>query len=77
MAAGGAGPRSHCGRDLLAEKLQKQTAEQARRELTQTIPVNPGEPLVKTKLFWASGNGDGTLTNGTVELPLSSDAVLR
>lgn len=61
----------------LAAKLQQQTAEQARRELTQTIPVNPGEPRVKTKLFWASGNGDGTLTNGTVELPLSSDPVLR
>ena len=61
----------------LAAKLQQQTAEQARRELTQTIPVNPGEPLVKAKLFWASGNGDGTLTNGTIELPLSSDPVLR
>jgi len=61
----------------LAAKLQQQTAEQARRELTQTIPVNPGEPLVKAKLFWSSGSGDGTLTNATVELPLSSDAVLR
>ena len=61
----------------LAAKLQQQTAEQARRELTQTIPVNPGEPLVKAKLFWSSGNGDGTLTNATVELPLSSDPVLR
>jgi spore germination protein GerM len=61
----------------LAAKLQQQTAEQARRELTQTIPVNPGEPLVKAKLFWSSGNGDGTLTNATVELPLSSDPALR
>jgi len=61
----------------LAAKLQQQTAEQARRELTQTIPVNPGEPLVKAKLLWSSGSGDGTLTNATVELPLSSDAVLR
>ena len=61
----------------LAAKLQQQTAEQARRELTQTIPVNPGEPLVKARLFWSSGNGDGTLTNATVELPLSSDPVLR
>lgn len=61
----------------LAAKLQQQTAEQARRELTQTIPVNPGEPLVKAKLFWSSGNGDGTLTNATVELPLSSDPILR
>jgi hypothetical protein len=57
----------------LAAKLQQQTAEQARRELTQTIPVNPGEPRVKTKLFWASGNGDGTLTNGTVELEAGAE----
>ncbi len=60
-----------------AAKLQQQTAEQARRELTQAIPVNPGEPRVKAKLFWASGNGDGALVDSTVELPLSSEPVLR
>jgi hypothetical protein len=60
----------------LAAKLQQETTEQARRELTQTIPVNPGEPRVKAKLFWASGNGDGTLVDSTVELPLSNDPVL-
>ncbi len=60
----------------LAAKLQQQTAEQARRELTQPIPINPGEPRVKAKLFWASGEGDGTLVASTVELPLSSDPVL-
>jgi hypothetical protein len=60
----------------LAAKLRQQTTEQARRELTQTIPVNPGEPRVKAKLFWASGNGDGTLVESTVELPLSNDPVL-
>ncbi len=60
----------------LAAKLQQQTAEQARRELTQTIPINPGEPRVKAKLFWASGNGDGELAGTTVELPLSSDPAL-
>jgi Sporulation and spore germination len=60
-----------------AAKLQQQTAEQARRELTQAVPVNPGEPRVKAKLFWASGNGDGALMDSTVELPLSSDPVLR
>jgi hypothetical protein len=58
-------------------KLQQQSVEQARRELTQAIPINPGEPRVQAKLFWASGNGDGTLTSATVELPLSSDPVLR
>jgi hypothetical protein len=61
----------------LAAKLQQQTAEQARRELTQAVPINPGEPRVKAKLFWASGNGDGALWDSTVELPLSSDPVLR
>lgn len=61
----------------LAAKLQQQTSEQARRELTQAVPINPGEPRVKAKLFWASGNGDGTLLDSTVELPLSSDPVLR
>jgi hypothetical protein len=60
----------------LAAKLQQQTAEQARRELTQPISLNPGEPRVKAKLFWGSGNGDGGLTDSTVELPLSTDPVL-
>ena len=60
-----------------AAKLQQQTAEQARRELTQAVPINPGEPRVKARLFWASGNDDGTLVDSTVELPLSSDPVLR
>jgi hypothetical protein len=61
----------------VAAKLQQQTAEQARRELTQAVPINPGEPRVKAKLFWASGNSDGTLLDSTVELPLSSEPVLR
>jgi len=60
-----------------AAKLQQQTAEQARRELTQAVPINPGEPRVKAKLFWASGNSDGMLMDSTVELPLSNDPVLR
>jgi len=60
-----------------AAKLQQQTAEQARRELTQAVPINPGEPRVKAKLFWASGNSDGMLMDSTVELPLSSDPVLH
>jgi len=58
-------------------KLQQQSAEQARRELTQPITVKPGEPRVMAKLFWASGNGDGSLASAAVELPLSSDPALR
>lgn len=65
------------GRLRREAKMQQLSAEQARRDLTQPVAVNPGEPKVKAKLFWASGNGDGTLTDTTVELPLSSDPVLR
>lgn len=60
-----------------AAKLQQQSAEQARRELTQPIIVNPGDPRVKTQLFWASDSNDSTLEAVTVELPLSHDPVLR
>jgi len=61
----------------LAAKMQQQAAEQARRDLTQPVAANPGDAKVKAKLFWASGNSDGTLTDSTVELPLSNDPVLR
>ncbi|PYU81792.1 MAG: hypothetical protein DMG50_14335 [Acidobacteria bacterium] len=60
-----------------AAKLQQQSEEQARRELTQPIVINPGDPRVKTKLFWASDTIDSTLVPVTVELPLSNDPVLR
>jgi spore germination protein GerM len=60
-----------------AAKLQQRSEEQARRELTQPAVINPGDPKVKAKLFWASGADDGTLSAVTVELPLSSDPVLR
>jgi hypothetical protein len=60
-----------------AAKLQQQSAEQARRELAQPVPVNPSEPRVKAKMYWASGNNDGTLAESMVELTLSDDAVLR
>jgi len=60
-----------------AAKLQQQSEEQARRELTQPITINPGDPRVKTKLFWASDSNDSTLAPVTVDLPLSNDPVLR
>lgn len=60
-----------------AARLQQQSAEQARRELSAPVPVTPGEPLVKAKMFWASENGDGTLADTAAELPLASDPVLR
>ena len=60
-----------------AAKVQQQSEEQARRELTQAIVANPGDPRVKAKFFWASDSMDSTLVPVTVELPLSSNPVLR
>jgi Sporulation and spore germination len=58
-------------------KIQQQTEEQAKRELTQPTIETPSEPLVKAMLFWASEAGDGSLAPVTVELPLAKDPVLR
>jgi len=60
-----------------AAKLQQRSEEQARRELTQPTVINPADPKVKAKLYWASGADDGTLSAVTVELPLSNEPVLR
>jgi spore germination protein GerM len=60
-----------------AAKLQQRSEEQARRELTQPTVINPSDPRVKAKLYWASGADDGTLSAVSVELPLSNDPVLR
>jgi len=60
-----------------AAKLQQQSEEQARRELTQPMAINPGDPRMKTKLFWVSDTIDSTLVPVTAELPLSNDPVLR
>ena len=60
-----------------AARMQQQSEEQARRELTQPVPINPGDPRVKTKLFWASDTDNSTLVPVTVELPLSNDPVVR
>jgi len=60
-----------------AARLQQQSEEQARRELTQPMAINPGDPRVKTKLFWASDAEDSALAPVVVELPLSNDPVLR
>jgi hypothetical protein len=60
-----------------AAKLQQQSEEQARRELAQSIALNPSDPRVKAKLFWASDTDGSSLLSATVELPLSNDPVLR
>lgn len=60
-----------------AARLQQQTEEQARRELTQPVPMNPSDPRVKAKLFWLSDADSSMLAPVTVDLPLSSDPVLR
>ncbi len=60
-----------------AARQQQQSEEQARRELTQPVPVNPSDPRVKANLFWLSDADNSVLAPVTVELPLSGDPVLR
>ncbi|PYT79011.1 MAG: hypothetical protein DMG40_17735 [Acidobacteria bacterium] len=60
-----------------AAQLRQQSEEQARRELIQPVPMNPSDPRVKAKLFWLSDRDNSALAPVTVELPLSSDPVLR
>ena len=60
-----------------AAKIQQKTEEQARRELTPPLVSNPSEPLVKAKLFWASAADESTLAPVLVDLPLSSDPIIR
>ena len=60
-----------------AAKLQQQSEEQARRELTQPTVNNPGDPRVKAQLFWGSPSEEGALAPVTIELPLSTDPVTR
>ena len=60
-----------------AARQQQQSEEQARRELLQPVPLNPGDPRVKCKLFWLSDSDASALAPVVVELPLSSDPILR
>jgi len=60
-----------------AARQQQQSEEQARRELIQPVPVNPGDPRVRTTLFWASDSDGSALAPVVIELPLSKDPVLR
>jgi hypothetical protein len=60
-----------------AKTLTEKTAEQARRELLPPAPVTSGDPKVKAQMFWGTTAGDASLVPVTVELPLSSDPVLR
>jgi spore germination protein GerM len=59
-----------------AAKLQQQSEEQARRELAQSMAINPSDPRVMAKLFWTSDADASSLAPATVELPLSTDPVL-
>ncbi len=60
-----------------AARLQQQSEERAQRELTQPLSVNPADPRVKANLFWISDTDASKLSPATVELPLSSDPVVR
>jgi hypothetical protein len=61
----------------LTAKIEPQSEEQARRELTQSLTTNTTEPRTKAKLFWASNAGDGSLASVTIDLPLSGDPAVR
>jgi hypothetical protein len=60
-----------------ARQLTEKSAEQARRELLPPAPVTSGDLKVKARMFWGSTSGEESLVPVTVELPLSSDPVLR
>jgi len=60
----------------VAKQLTEKSAEQARRELLPPAPVNGGDPKVRVRMFWGSKTGD-SFTPVTVELPLSTEPVLR
>jgi hypothetical protein len=57
--------------------MTEKTAEQARRELLPVAPVTNGNPKVKAKMYWGTRSQTGKLEPVTLELPLSSDPVLR
>jgi hypothetical protein len=58
-------------------KIQPQSEEQARRELTQSLTPAPTEARVQAKLFWASSAHDGSLAPASIDLPLSNEPALR
>jgi hypothetical protein len=58
-------------------KIEPQTEEQARRELTQPAPTNSSEPRIRAKLYWASRANDGSLAPVSIDLSLCADPVLR
>jgi hypothetical protein len=58
-------------------KIQPQSEEQARRELTQSLTTNPTEARVQAKLFWTSNAHDGALAPANIDLPLSNEPALR
>ena len=60
-----------------AAKIQQPTEEQARRELTSPSPASASDPVVKARMFWASGEDQMRLASINVELALSPDPVLR
>jgi len=62
---------------IKAKDITEKTAEQARRELLPPAPVSGGDPKIKAKMYWGSRSRQGELEAVTIELPLSSDPVLR
>lgn len=58
-------------------KIEQPTEEQARRELTAPTAVNASDPVVKVRMFWASGEDETSLAPVTIDLALSPEPVLR
>jgi spore germination protein GerM len=58
-------------------KIEQPTEEQARRELTQPSTANASDPMVKARMFWASGEDETALTGVSIDLALSPEPVLR
>jgi spore germination protein GerM len=61
----------------LAAKVTQPSEEQVRRELTSPPPTNSSDPIMKAKMFWASGEDESALAPVTVELALSPNSVVR
>ena len=57
--------------------IAQPSEEQARRELTTPSPINPSDPKVKAKMYWASDEDESALSPISVDLALSPDPVLR
>ena len=62
---------------VISVPILRKRMQRAARQLLQPVPLNPGDPRVKCKLFWLSDSDTSALAPVVVELPLSGDPILR